>query len=79
MTDALVAAEERLRARAQESSPPSQAPEDAPASGAPTTDPRIAATPDTGAQPVIKPKQHKHSMSLIGRFRYARKHRREGR
>jgi len=79
MTEALAAAVERLRARAEESSLPSQAPADEPASGAPTTDPRIAATPDTGAEPVIKPKPHKHSMSLIGRWRYARKHRREGR
>ena len=77
MTDALVAAEERLRARAEETSPPPQAPEEASISATPSADPRIASTPPAGAQPAIKPKPHKHSMSLIGRFRYARKHRRE--
>jgi hypothetical protein len=50
MADALAAAVERLRARAQ------QAPTPAPAR-----------------------KPHKHSMSLIGRLRYARKQRREAR
>lgn len=58
MAAALAAAVERLRARAQESSLPPEAPDTA---------------------PTIRSKPHKHSMSLIGRWRAARKHRREGR
>jgi len=83
MADALAAAVERLRARAEESSQPSQAlepePEAAPVTAAPSAEPQIAVTPNAGAGIAIKPKPHKHSMSLIGRWRYARKHRREGR
>lgn len=56
MADALAAAVERLRARAQESVA-------APADRAPTVPP-VAAAP------------HKHSMSLIGRWRLRRKQRR---
>ncbi len=81
MTDALAAAVERLRARAEESSLPSQAlePEPEPVTAAPSAEPQIAVTPNAGAEIAIKPEPHKHSMSLIGRWRYARKHRREGR
>jgi len=99
MADALAAAVERLRARAEESSLPSQAPEAAPAAATASAEPQIApapkataeaateavAEPPAGpvaepvAEPAVKPRPHKHSMSLIGRWRYARKHRREGR
>lgn len=58
MADALAAAVERLRARAQESSLP----------------PQVSDTALT-----TKSKPHKHSRSLIGRWRAARKHRREAR
>jgi chaperonin cofactor prefoldin len=55
MADALAAAVERLRARAQES---------------------VAAQPDTpGVSPIVR-EPHKHSMSLIGRWRLRRKQRR---
>jgi chromosome segregation ATPase len=56
MADALAAAVERLRARAQES---------------------VASQPDTtpGAPPTAR-EPHKHSMSLIGRWRMRRKQRR---
>jgi hypothetical protein len=55
MADALAAAVERLRARAQESTQPDTTPAVAPVQHAP----------------------HKHSMSLIGRWRLRRKQRRE--
>jgi hypothetical protein len=57
MTDALAAAVERLRARAQESV----------AARPPDTTPAVA--------PVVRA-PHKHSMSLIGRWRLRRKQRR---
>ncbi len=56
MADALAAAVERLRARAQETVPPAPSPPSVPP---------VARLP------------HKHSMSLIGRFRLRRKQRRE--
>jgi chromosome segregation ATPase len=55
MADALAAAVERLRARAQET---------------------VAAQPDTPSVPPIVREPHKHSMSLIGRWRLRRKQRR---
>ena len=89
MADALAAAVERLRARAEESSLPPQALEetpaaqaptvDVPSAGAPSGDVQIEAVPTADESPTIKSKPHKHSMSLIGRWRAARKHRREGR
>jgi len=77
MSDALAAAVERLRARAEASTEPSREPvETLPPGAAPVAGVRAAGTvPVTRA----KPKPHKHSMSLIGRLRAARKHRREGR
>ncbi len=80
MADALAAAVERLRARAEESlAQPQQAPVEAsPPPPAPVESPvalAIASAPSAGAKPAIEPKPHKHSMSLIGRLRYARKHR----
>ena len=93
MTDALAAAVDRLRARAEEeaSLPPTQEPGVAattgvpmPLAGAATTGRPSGGVPAADAQgagtaTAIEPKPHKHSMSLIGRWRYARKHRREGR
>lgn len=60
MAEALAAAVERLRARAQESQP---------------------APPASPARPSVAPQRpsHRHSLSLIGRWRMRRKQRREGR
>jgi hypothetical protein len=71
MADALAAAVERLRARAEEPFPPPlpREPERTPTAGAPIA----------GEPPASKPKPHKHSMSLLGRWRAARKHRRQAR
>ncbi len=55
MADALAAAVERLRARAQES---------------------VAVQPDTPNVPPVERPSHKHSLSLIGRWRLRRKQRR---
>jgi hypothetical protein len=55
MADALAAAVERLRARAQSS---------------------VAVQPDTPSAPSVERPSHKHSMSLIGRWRLRRKQRR---
>jgi chromosome segregation ATPase len=55
MADALAAAVERLRARAQES---------------------VAMQPDTPSVPPVERPSHKHSRSLIGRWRLRRKQRR---
>ncbi len=89
MADALAAAVERLRARAEESSLPAHELEDTPTTGAPavgalTTGALRASEPTSApplavAPPVPKPKPHKHSLSLIGRWRAARKHRRDAR
>ncbi len=67
MAAALAAAVERLQARAQATAP---AEPDSPP-------PPPARQQAIAAAPVAK--SHKHSMSLIGRWRYARKHRREDR
>ena len=64
MADALAAAVERLRARAQESLPSPLLPGDA---------------PTESQAPQLSRKPHRHSMSLIGRLLLARKHRRERR
>ncbi len=63
MADALAAAVERLRARAQESV----------AVGPDTTS---AVTTPAAARPAVARAPHKHSMSLIGRWRLRRKQRR---
>jgi fused signal recognition particle receptor len=72
MAAALAAAVERLRTRVAavgelqvSANPPDEPPVEAPA-----REPRAATA--------IRPKPHKHSMSLIGRWRVARKHRHEG-
>jgi hypothetical protein len=74
MADALAAAVERLRARAQEALPASS-----PAPPASSAAPESVDGSSAKAPAAAKPKPHKHSMSLIGRLRAARKHRREGR
>ena len=89
MAGALAAAVERLRARAEESSLSAQEPEGMPTVGASTVGASTTGAPRagestseallTGAAPMAKPKPHKHSLSLIGRWRAARKHRRDAR
>jgi hypothetical protein len=72
MADALAAAVERLRARAQDES-------DAPANAKEARDdPGIALAAPPGA-PGANPSQNKHSMSLLARWRIRRKDRRERR
>ena len=66
MADALAAAVERLRARAEE-----------PLSAVSTSGAAPEDTPSVMATPTVAAKPHKHSMSLLGRWRYARKQRRE--
>lgn len=75
MADALAAAVERLRARAEESSQPPREPAEA---LTPSTAPS-AAVPTAGTAHAAKPKPHKHSMSLITRSRIALSRRRERR
>jgi chromosome segregation ATPase len=87
MADALAAAVERLRARAEEALPASSPAHPAsslaspasPAPPVPSSTPESMAGSRVQAPAAAKPKSHKHSMSLIGRLRAARKHRREGR
>jgi hypothetical protein len=92
MAEALAAAVERLRARAEEamqSSPAAREP-----AGRPSTATSTVGGPSVGARggnvsptdallartaPTSERKTHKHSMSLIGRWRAARKHRRDAR
>ncbi len=78
MAAALAAAVERLRARAQETSPP--APEEPAREPGSAPSPTIAGSASVTAGAARKP--HKHSSSLIGRLlaaRAARKHRPQGR
>jgi hypothetical protein len=82
MADALAAAVERLRARAEESAPSQTTAEivtAAPAESTPAEEIVTAAPVESAPAPEPAPaaKPHKHSMSLLGRWRYARKQRRE--
>lgn len=83
MTDALAAAVERLRARAQETvagaSPGAAGPARSSADASAPVVPPSTLAPSAASAAPTRPKPHKHSMSLIGRLRYARKQRREGR
>ena len=91
MADALAAAVERLRARAEEAlpasspAPPASSPAPPASSPAPPASSPASPAPEPVDAPIVqaptavKPKPHKHSMSLIARVRAARKHRREGR
>jgi hypothetical protein len=91
MVGALAAAVERLRARAQDmagETVPAPPPVDAAAPVAPAPEPEPGPAtepsepvdpPRPAGGPASRAKPHKHSMSLIGRLRAARKHRRQGR
>jgi hypothetical protein len=76
MADALAAAVERLRARADESPSQPLPPPREPAEASLAAEAAVLDAVPTGRP---KPQSHKHSMSLIGRWRYVRKHRRESR